>query len=84
MGKDKRGGAGGVERQLEVRQREGVVQALVVFVLPGQQGVVQTQADLDSLVKADPNRRRADVQPGLIRRRLGRRGKVELKLHGVS
>lgn len=77
VGIDKRGGAGGVERQLEVRQPQGVVQALVVFVLPGLQGVVQIKTDLDHLRKADPCGRGADVQPGLIRRRLGRWGKVK-------
>ncbi len=77
MGKDKRGGAGGVERQLEVRQPEGVIQALVVFVLPGLQGVVQIEADLDSLVKADPCGRRADVQPGAMQAGAGRRGQVK-------
>jgi hypothetical protein len=77
VGKNKRGGAGGVERELKVRQPEGVVQALVVFVLLGLQGVVQTQTDLDSLVKADPCGRGADVQPGAMQAGAGRRGQVK-------
>jgi hypothetical protein len=62
---------------LEVRQPEGIVQALVVFVLPGLHGIVQIETDLDSLVKADPCGRGADVQPGAMQVGAGRRGQVK-------